>query len=150
MAFCIEKRNTWLVVFFEQFWSCLQGTSYILVETVLHPAAPLCYHGYWDCCEEEMPRINNPPLEAAASDSVKVAVSKLLTESTCLGYQFWQLIFSCRGSLKSKLSIPDFVSHCLEICLPLHWYFSKQCKTKMGQKAWVGGCWSWSHAYTHI
>ena len=103
------------VVYFEQFWSCLRSTSYILVDTVLHPAVPLCYHGYWDSCEEEMPRINNPPLEVAASDSVTVAVSKLLTESTCLGYRFWQLIFSCRGSLKSKLSVPDFVSHCIDI-----------------------------------
>ena len=40
MAFCIEKRNTWphqTVVYFDLFRSCLQSTSYILVETVLRP-----------------------------------------------------------------------------------------------------------------
>ena len=45
----IEKRNTWpeqMVVYFDLFRSCLQSISYILVETVLRPAAPRHYHGY--------------------------------------------------------------------------------------------------------
>ena len=45
------------------------------------PAAPRRYHGYWDWCEEEIVGINNPPLAAAASDSVAVTTSKALTES---------------------------------------------------------------------
>ena len=43
MAFCIEKRNTWLqqtVVYFELFFSCLQSTSYILAETTAPSRAP--------------------------------------------------------------------------------------------------------------
>ena len=70
-----------MVVYFELFWNCLQSTSYILVETVLRPAAAWPYHGYWDWCEEEIAGINNPHLAAAASDSVTVAALKLLTES---------------------------------------------------------------------
>ena len=34
------------VVYFDLFRSCLQSTSYILVETVLRPAAPRRFHGY--------------------------------------------------------------------------------------------------------
>ena len=82
MAFCIEKRNTWpqqTVVYFDLFRSCLQSTSYILVETVLRPAAPRRYHETGG--EEEIAGINNTPLAAAASDSVAAATSKLLTES---------------------------------------------------------------------
>ena len=44
-----EKRNTWpqqTVVYFDLFRSYLQSTSYIFVETVLHPAVPRRCHGY--------------------------------------------------------------------------------------------------------
>ena len=81
MAFCIEKRNTWsqqTVVYFDLFRSCLQSTSYILVETVLRPGVFMATETGG---EEEIAGINNPPLAAAASDSVAVATSKLLTES---------------------------------------------------------------------
>ena len=64
--------------FFKLFSSCMQSTSYILVETVLRPAAPQRFHCYWDWCEEE---IAGPPLAATASGSVAVATSKPLTES---------------------------------------------------------------------
>ena len=83
MAFCIEKRNTWLqrmVVYFDLFRSCLQSASYIhvLVETVLRPGVFMATETGG---EEEIAGINNLPLAAAASDSVAVAMSKLLTES---------------------------------------------------------------------
>ena len=81
MAFCIEKRNTWpqqTVVYFDLFRSCLQSTSYILVETVLRPGVIMATETGG---EEEIAGINNPPLAAAASDSVAAATSKLLTES---------------------------------------------------------------------
>ena len=41
---------------------------------------PRHYHGCWDWWEEEIAGIHNPPLAAAASDSVRVAVLKLLRE----------------------------------------------------------------------
>ena len=147
MAFCIEKRNTWAqqtVGYFDLFRSCLQSTSYILVEIVLRPAAPRRYHGYWDWRRGRDCGINNPPLAAAASDSVAAATSKLLTEShkplvSSILTHCWQLVFSCMGSLESKLSVPDFVSHCLEI-------FSKAARQNPGRKAWVRGYWRWLHA----
>ena len=164
MAFCIEKRTTWpqqMVVYFDLFRSCLQSTSYILVETVLRPAAPRRYHGYWDWLQQEIAGINNPPLAAAASDSVAVETLKLLTEShqplVLSTDWFWQLVFSCRGSIEPKLSVPDFVSHCLEITKSgtetlgsrllevaacLHSHVSRQ-------PSWVRGYWRWLHAYTH-
>ena len=79
----IEKSNTWLqrmVVYFDLFKSCLPSTSYIhvLVETVLRPGIIMATETGG---EEENAGINNLPLAAAASNSVVVAMSKLLTES---------------------------------------------------------------------
>ena len=140
MAFCIEKRNTWpqqTVVYFDLFRSCL-------LYTCRNCTAPSCTQRYTETGgEEEIAGINNPPLAAAASDSVAVATSKLLTEShqqlVSSTDWFWQIVFSCRGSLESKLSVPNFVSHCLEI-------FSKAARQDLGRKAWVRGYWRWLHA----
>ena len=77
--------------------------------------------------------INNPPLAVAASDSVTVAASKLLTESpisggTCLEYQFWQLVFSCRDKPRIQAFHPWF-------CPILLGDFPQSCETKSGTES---------------
>ena len=116
MAFSIEKRNTWLqqtLSYFKLFISCMESTSYILVETVLRPAAPRRFHGYWDWCEEEIARINNPPLVAAASGSVAVATSKLMTESRQLLVSSKLTDFDNLSSTVGVASNPSFPSRIL-------------------------------------
>ena len=90
MAFCIEKRNTWpqqTVVYFDLFRSCLQSTSYILVETVLRPAAPRRYHGYWDWRWERDRRDQQPALSSCSkwfSGDNNVKTTDRIPSTTCL------------------------------------------------------------------
>ena len=70
MAFCIEKRNTWslqTVVYFDLFRSCLQSTSYILVETVLRPAAPGVFMATETGGEEEIAGPDQQPALSSCS-----------------------------------------------------------------------------------
>ena len=59
--------------------------------------------------EEEIAGINNPPLAAAASDSVAVATSKLLTES--------YYVLQC---LEIKSGMKSLGSRLLEVAACLH------------------------------
>ena len=89
------------------------------------PAAPRRYHGYWDWCEEEIVRINNPPLATAASDSVAVATSKALTGShqpLVLSTDFDNL-----SSAVGVALIPTFLSQILSCTA---WRFSPKLQDK--------------------
>ena len=144
MAFSIEKRNTWLLqmllycYYFKLFLSCMQSTSYIFVETVLRPAAPRCFHGYWDWCEEEIAGINNPPLAATANSSNV----ELLTESHQPLVSRKLTNFDNLSSTVGVASNPSFLSRILSHTA---WRFSLKLRDKIrdekpGFEATGGGC----------
>ena len=99
MAFCIEKRNTWsqqTVVYFDLFRSCLQSTSYILVETVLRPAAPRRFHGYWDWrrgrdCGDQQPALSSCSKRFSGGSNVET--TDWILSTTCLEY--WLILTTC-------------------------------------------------------
>ena len=149
MVFCIEKRNTCslqTVVYFELFWSFLQSTSYILVTA---PSRAPALSWLLRLVRRRDFGDQQPALSTCSkrfSDSSNVKATDRIPSTTCLEYQFWQFVFSCRDSLESKLSIPDFVLHCLEMEMEISPSSARQ---NPGRKAWVGGYWRWFHAYTH-